>query len=73
MMAFIDKLVAGWKKDVQEMKDQIEWMESTDFQSGPGPQSPGVERVNTTPDAIARYKLTIAKLEGLIARHPEAK
>jgi hypothetical protein len=29
--------------------------------------------VDTTPDDIARYKLTIAKLEDLIARHPEAK
>jgi hypothetical protein len=72
-MTFMEMLVAGWKKDVQEIKDQIEWMESTDFQSGPGPKSPGVEWVSTTPDDIAHYKLTIAKLEEIIARHPEAK
>ena len=70
-MAFIDKLVARWKEDRQEMQEQVEWMESTDFQFGP--KSPGTEWVNTTPDDIARYKLTIAELGTLIARHPEAK
>jgi len=71
MMAFINKLVVGWKKDRQEMQEQVEWMESVDFQSGPW--LPGTGWVNTTPDNIARYKLTIAKLDDLIARHPEAK
>jgi hypothetical protein len=71
MMAFMDNLVRRWKEDRQYMQEQVAWMESggTKF----GPKSPGTELVNTTADDIARYKQTIAKLDDLIALHPEAK
>jgi hypothetical protein len=71
MMAFIDKLVARWKEDRQRMQEQVEWMESGKSQVGPW--LPRTGYVDTTADHIDRYKVTIAKLDDLIARHPEAK
>jgi len=70
MMAFIDKMVARWKEDRQRMQEQVELMESGKAKLST--LSP-TGWVDTTPDDIARYKLTIAKLDDLIARHPEAK
>ena len=70
-MAFIDKLVRRWKEDRQQMQEHVEGMESNETKFGPW--SPGTGCVDTTADQIARYKLTIAKLDTLIARHPEAK
>ena len=69
-MAFTDKMVARWKEDRQRMQEQVELMES-----GKAKLSTLLPTgwVDTTPDDIARYKLTIAKLDDLIARHPEAK
>jgi hypothetical protein len=69
-MAFIDKLVAWWKEELQRTKQLLELAKSgTKF----GPWSPEAGMIDTTPADIARYEQKIAELDARIARHPEDK
>ena len=69
-MAFIDKLVAWWKEELQRTKQLLELAKSgTEF--GPWSHEAGI--IDTTPADIERYTRKIAELDALIARHPEDK
>jgi hypothetical protein len=59
-MAFIDKLVAWWKEELQRTKQLLELAKSgTKF----GTWSPGAGLIDTTPGDIARYEQKIAELD----------
>jgi hypothetical protein len=66
-MAFIDKLVAWWKEELQRTKQLAK--SGTKFR----PWSPEAGMIDTTPADIARYEQKIAELDARIARHPEDK
>jgi hypothetical protein len=70
-MAFIDKLVAWWKEERQQMRKLLEWMKSGKAKSST--MSPATGLVDTTPADIEHYTRKIAELDALIAHHPEAK
>ena len=70
-MAFIDKLVAWWKEELQRTKQLLELAKSgTEFE--PRTHEAG-EIDTTTPADIERYTRKIAELDACIARHPEDK